>query len=74
MHETKWSSRGKRAGKYDILAWVENKIAKIYCLTVSYLGTVFDRKIMIKKMPLKSSKKNNSRFLSKFQISMKSVK
>ena len=43
---------------YDILAWDENKIAKINCLIVSYLGNVFDLKIMTKKKkPLKSSKK-----------------
>ena len=42
---------------YDILAWDENKIAKINCLIVSYLGNVFDLKIMVEKMPLKSSKK-----------------
>ena len=45
---------------YDILAWDENKIAKINCSIVSYLGNVFDLKIMIKKKkPLKSSKKKN---------------
>ena len=59
-----WCTRQNRAreGKgqemYDILAWDENKIAKINCLIVSYLGNVFDLKIMTKKKkPLKSSKK-----------------
>ena len=58
-----WCTRqnGAREGKgqemCDILAWDENKIAKINCLIVSYLGNVFDLKIMIKKKPLKISKK-----------------
>ena len=42
---------------YDILAWDENKIAKINCLIVSYLGNVFDLKIMIKKKSLSKVRK-----------------
>ena len=55
---------------YDILAWDENKIAKINCLIVSYLGNVFDLKIMIKKNASQKFEKNNSRFLSNFQKSV----
>ena len=55
---------------YDILAWDENKIAKINCLIVSYLGNVFDLKIMIKKNASQNFEKNNSRFLSNFQKSV----
>ena len=55
---------------YDILAWDENKIAKINCLIISYLGNVFDLKIMIKKKSLSKVKKKNCRFLSNFQKSV----
>ena len=55
---------------YDILAWDENKIAKINCLIVSYLGNVFDLKIMIKKKASQKVRKKNCRFLSNFQKSV----
>ena len=55
---------------YDILAWDENKIAKINCLIVSYVGNVFDLKIMIEKNASQKFEKNNSRFLSNFQKSV----
>ena len=42
---------------YDILASDQNKIAKINCLIVSYLGNVFDLKIMTKKKSLSKVRK-----------------
>ena len=49
---------------YDILAWDENKIAKINCLIVSYLGNVFDLKIMTKKK--KASQKFEKKIFFQF--------